>query len=109
VNPIDRETVFSDGGWRASGHAPDASRWRPGWREAAVFLALLVIGFVLWFAASPGVASVLFGVDLGLWSPNLPFVSVALMSGFVFPRGFSTSGGSGWPCMRRLPKGCPST
>lgn len=61
-----------------------------------VFSLLVVLGFLFWFAASPGVASMLFGVSLRLWNPNLPFISltqimcgvVALVSGFVFPRGF---------------------
>ena len=91
-----RGAVFSGDGRHGSGRGPYASLWLPGWKEAAVFLVLAVAGCVLWFAASPGVTSVLFGVCPGPWSPNLPFVSaasvacgvVALAGGFVFPRGF---------------------
>lgn len=91
MNPADTETFFSDGG-RGTG----AFRWRPGWREAAVFLALAVLGLLVWFAGAPGVTAELFCFDPGPWNPNLPFVSLtqislgvaALAGGFVSPRGF---------------------
>lgn len=87
-------TAFTDGGRRGSGGG--ISDWRPGWREAAVFSLLVVFGFVVWFAASPGITSMLLGVNLDFWSPNLPFISLtqilcgvaALVGGFVSPRGF---------------------
>lgn len=73
---------------------------RPGWREAAVFAFLVFVGFVVWFATSPGATSMLFGVNLCLWNPRLPLITmtqivlgaVALTSGFASPRGFSLWG-----------------
>lgn len=71
-------------------------RYGPGRRELTVFAALILIGFLVWFAGSPGVTSRLFGVDLPRWpqfgSPLDLFRAAiacgALVSGFVFTRGF---------------------
>lgn len=81
-----------------------------------MFLALVVIGFMVWFAASPGLASRLFGVDLGLWNPDLPLVPeasvacgmVALIGGFVFPRGFYLWGAA-LALHSPFTQGCPCT
>lgn len=73
-------------------------RHGPGKRGLIVFVALVVLGFVVWFAGSPGFASRVFGVDLPRWAQYDPplslfFVPVvcgalALVAGFVFVRGF---------------------
>ena len=89
LSPAGEGTVSPGGGRRAS-------LWRPGWREAAVFALLVVFGFAVWFAVTSGITSRLFGVNLCLWNPGVLFISLvqivcgaaALISGFVFSRGF---------------------
>jgi hypothetical protein len=96
MSHAERGTVYSGDGRHGSDPGLYATLRLPGWKKAAVFLILVVVGCALWFAASPGVTSALFGVCLGPWSPNLPFVSVAsvacgamaMAGGFVFPKGF---------------------
>lgn len=83
----------------AEGAWGDLDRYRPGRREALIFVVLVFVGFLVWFTGSPGIAYRLFGVDL----PGLPRVDstllsllrvpiscgiLALVGGFVFPRGF---------------------
>lgn len=95
-----RGTVYSGDGRHGSDQGLYVALRLPGWKEAAVFLVLAVVGCVLWFAASPGVTAALFGVCPGPWSPALPFVSaasvacgvVALAGGFVFLKGFYLRG-----------------
>ena len=96
MSHAERGTVYSGDGRHGSDPGLYATLRLPGWKKTAVFLILVVVGCALWFAASPGVTSALFGVCLRLWSPNLPFVSVAsvacgamaMAGGFVFPKGF---------------------
>ena len=74
------------------------NRYGPGRRGLIVFVALVLLGFVVWLAGSPGFASRVFGVDLPRWAQDDPplflfFVPVvcgalALAAGFVFTRGF---------------------
>jgi hypothetical protein len=73
-------------------------RYGPGKRELTVFVALVFLGFVVWFAGTPGSTSMVFGVDLPRWAQydpplSLLFVPVvcgalALVAGSVFDRGF---------------------
>lgn len=68
-------------------------RYGPGRKELAVFAALVLVGFAVWFAVSPGVTSWLFGVDPPRWPDYLLRTAIAygvlaLVAGFVFPRGF---------------------
>lgn len=73
----------------------------PGLRGVFVFAALVVVGFGIWLASSPGVAERLFGFDLPAWPTWMEdsfFLlilvwtglrsGVALSAGFLFPRGF---------------------
>ena len=71
-------------------------RYVPGKRELMVFVALVVLGFLVWVAGSPGFTSRVLGLDLPRWAqyePPLSFVPVvcgalALVFGFVLSRGF---------------------
>lgn len=73
-------------------------RYGPGKRELTVFVALVFLGFVVWFAGTPGSTSMVFGVDLPRWAQHDPPLSLlfvpamcgalALVAGFVFDRGF---------------------
>ena len=80
---------------RAGVHDPQL----PGLRELAAFAALFVLGLVVWPAGSPGITSRLFGLERPFWRPaSTPFFflllvptvcgALALVSGFVFPKGF---------------------
>lgn len=61
-------------------------------------MVLVFVGFLVWFAGSPGFTSRIVGLDLPRWPQDDPplglfFVPaacgvLALVSGFVFPRGF---------------------
>ena len=83
--------------WSGGGRG-GLDRYGPGKRELIVFVALVFLGFVVWFAGSPGRTSMVFGVDLPRWAQYEPplslfFVPVAcgalvLVAGFVFTRGF---------------------
>ena len=63
-----------------------------------MFVVLVSLGFLVWFAGSPGLTSRLCGVGLPRWasdgSPLYPFFvpvvcgALSIVSGFVFPRGF---------------------
>jgi hypothetical protein len=63
-----------------------------------VFAALVLVGFLVWFARWPGATSWLFGVELPRWPEfgtplDLYLTAIvcgalALVAGFVFPRGF---------------------
>jgi hypothetical protein len=96
MSHAERGAAYSGDGRHGSDLGLYATLRLPGWKEAAVFPVLAVVGCVLWFAASPGVTAALFGVCMGPWSPDLPFVSaasvacgaVALAGGFIFPEGF---------------------
>jgi hypothetical protein len=73
-------------------------RYGPGKQELTVFVALVFLGFVVWFAGTPGSTSMVLGVDLPRWAQydpplSLLFVPVvcgalALVAGLVFDRGF---------------------
>jgi hypothetical protein len=70
----------------------------PGKRELMVFVALVFLGFVVWFAGTPGSMPMVFGVGLPRWAQYDPPLSLlfapvvcgalALAAGFVFDRGF---------------------
>ena len=74
------------------------SSYRPGLKELVVFAALVVLGLLVWFTGSPGVATRLFGVSLSPWVPADPLTFsfftpvvcgvLALLAGFALPRGF---------------------
>ena len=76
----------------------DAGRYRPGRKEFFVFAALVPVGFLLWFADSPGVTSRVFGLDLpcvprsdsplDMFRVAIVCGALAVVAGFVFPRGF---------------------
>jgi hypothetical protein len=73
-------------------------RYGPGRKELAVSAALVLVGFVVWFAGSPGATSWLFGVEpprwpefgsaLDLFRVAIVIGALALVGGFVFHRGF---------------------
>ena len=73
-------------------------RYGPGKRELVVFVALVVLGFLVCIAGSPGFTSRVLGLDLPRWAQHEPplslfFVPVvcgalALVFGFMFSRGF---------------------
>ena len=72
-------------------------RYGPGLRELAVFPALVLLGFVVWFATSPGILSMALGLDLPRWAYGGPssiffapgvYGALALACGFALPRGF---------------------
>ncbi len=80
------------------GETGELARYRPGAREVVVFIALVVIGLLVWFVDSPGLTEGLLGARSPFWDSvslaldlylnPIIYSVLALISGFVFPRGF---------------------
>lgn len=67
----------------------------PGRREAAVFVALALLGLVAWGLSTPSVAGSLLGeryyraaYSFPFYLGLIPYASLAFMAGFFFPKGF---------------------